>query len=318
MNDLTAQQTMLNLAFFADIDLNQSGGSKCADAHNAAVQIEKKLCDMAWGIAWGPAVYSFVAPGKDKERRFDNLVYVATNAANDYVVAIAGTNAKALLDWLLEDLAVHDMVQWPFGTSGDAGRISNATHTGLSILLSIMPCPGLRGAGQDLLEFLGSAAQGKAINVSTTGHSLGGALSPALALALVDQRGKWDKSGQSTVVPYAFAGATPGDAAFAAYFQSNFPNFVRVWNELDVVPHAWEVTELEEIPGLYGPPVAEVQDIVTKLVNKVKDDNYTQLGAGLTFRGPNPVQAPKDEKTFLAEAYTQHITAYLNWANPAG
>lgn len=321
MQVLTDQQKMLALAFFADTDLNQSGGSKCADAlvaYNGIVQklgvLNAKVGD-DWKVVWGPAVYSFLPSNDDKERRFDNLIYVAQNGeTNQYVAAIAGTNGRALWDWLIEDTSVHETVPWTLGNSGSAGRISMATHTGLSVLLQIAPCPGLPGEGQDLMAFLASVAGGEDMTVSTTGHSLGGALSPALALALVDERGTWDPSGRATVAPYAFAGATPGDAAFAAYFLSRFPNFVRVWNTLDMVPHAWEVAQLEEIPTLYGPKVVDVEIAVDILVARVVDIGYTQLGEGTTFSGPAPTPAPTGLKEFLAEALTQHISAYMDWA----
>jgi hypothetical protein len=72
----------------------------------------------------------------------------------------------------------------------------------VSILLATKPSAGLPGAGLTLPEFLRVAVQGQAaIQVETTGHSLGGALSPVLALWLADQQGTpagWNPRGVAT------------------------------------------------------------------------------------------------------------------------
>ncbi|MGH9905070.1 MAG: lipase family protein [Pyrinomonadaceae bacterium] len=54
--------------------------------------------------------------------------------------------------------------------------------------------------------------------ISVTGHSLGGALSPAVALWLSDTKAQWDPSGRSSLACLPSAGPTSGDQAFATYY----------------------------------------------------------------------------------------------------
>jgi hypothetical protein len=154
------------------------------------------------------------------------------------------------------------------------------------------------------------------VNVYTTGHSLGGALAPTLTLALENLRLLWDLSGNATFFPFAFAGPTPGDAAFAAYFNQKFPQGLqRVWNALDVVPHAWDTPHLQELPSLYGQPIQFVTDAVNDLVNGIGSIGYTPLNSqGPTFTGQQQNPNITTIEAYLEEAKYQHTTAYSVWA----
>ncbi len=55
---------------------------------------------------------------------------------------------------------------------------------------------------------------------------------------------------------YAFAGPTAGDADFAAYSDARIGEDThRVFNPYDIVPKAWDIATLEQIPDLYSPDV---------------------------------------------------------------
>src|SRR5262249_6813246 len=141
----------------------------------------------------------------------DNVMYVAKNTATppQYVVAIAGTNYNSVWDVLIEDFLVSVQTPWIYGNpaASSAPSISAGTFIGLSILQVLTPGAPMPGANQTLTTFL-SGPSGQPIDVITTGHSLGGALSPVLALFLADTRALWDPAGRATIACEPTAGPT--------------------------------------------------------------------------------------------------------------
>lgn len=334
MGPTDIQRTMLALAFFADSDVADPFAGDYATALRAYNTIKGHLPKLNakpgynWQVVWGPAVFTFSRPSDKEVRRTDNQLYVVRNGSSgEYAVAIAGTDAASLADWYFEDMDVKKTEAWPYAKGvTPTPLISCATFNGLNALLGAAPPelpPGtlgepIPGAGEQLLTFLQSIPKNQPITVSTTGHSLGGALSPALALALVDTQAQWDPTRAATVLPFAFAGATPGDAAFTAYFQSRFPNGMqRIWNAIDIVPHAWDVAHLREVPTIYGiPPVQLIQGAIVRLISEVGSIGYAPLDdLGPTFIGERHHKGtPRHLLEFMDIAVHQHITAYLDWA----
>ena len=344
MGATPTQQTMLALAFLADADFKQPFMNDCTTAvavygvieSNLAILNQKTNAD--WNVVWGPTLFSF--PGTAGGRFIDNCIYVARNGNNNqYVIAIAGTDRYSWDDWAFEDFLVGSKVPWPFKfvpnpkdpfapvPENTAGDISLGTFLGLSILLNLQVCcetsgggNPLPGEGMQLLPFLASIVEDQPVEVCTTGHSLGGALSPTLALALVEMRSQWDPKGIATVSPFSFAGPTPGDVTFASYFNTRLPNLQRIWNNLDVVPHAWDVAHLKEIPTLYGTHPIDVILAVDLLVQKVGHLDYAPLNdAAPAFDGPlQKIPGLTPTEQFVREAVLQHINAYQNWAGIEG
>jgi hypothetical protein len=116
---------------------------------------------------------------------------------------------------------------------------------------------------QRLFEYL-QGVQSKDATLIITGHSLGGALSPILALALFTQGGPLQKENWGQVYVLPIAGATPGNADLAAAFAAVFPAIPEqvpstpnlaaepLWNcnianKFDFVPLAWVPSELEKV-----------------------------------------------------------------------
>ena len=233
--------------------------------------IQKDIGD--WDVVWGPVVYQ--NPSSDLDT---NSMYVARDG-NHYVVAITGTNPLSLYDWFLEDFYVKKQVDWTYGEipSDLQPKISQGTAIGLNILQS------MESSGQTLLEFLSETVQNSAdaIEITFTGHSLAGALSPTLALAVFEQRSEWagDKPVKISVFPYA--GLTPGNEDFSAYYDSQLgASTTRVWNDIDLVPHVWNEAMLSEIPSLYEPEIEPglAIKLLTRLgKDRAKDGHYTQL-----------------------------------------
>lgn len=103
-------QEMATLAFLAYLGDGLTGTdaeveTQLAGCLSAALQQQPGVG--GWSLAWGPAVYHFSLAKLD-----DNMMYVVRETANPSHLAIVvrGTNAPALLDWLVEDFDVVDQV----------------------------------------------------------------------------------------------------------------------------------------------------------------------------------------------------------------
>ncbi len=310
-------------------------------------------CLGEWHIGWGPAIFE-KQPGRG--RYADNTIYVAANADHSvYVVATAGTNWNSGYDLHQEDLDIRKTVAWvdafpslqPYGVPAATAdpraappHLSAGTANGVNALIELVD--PLQGTGQTLPAFLQAVARGAASESGSTrptlilgGHSLAGALSPALALALFNPAGgPLTASDWHAVYVYPTAGTTPGNAAFASCFSSVFPAVaaaapgarpyqvwnVNVWNTLDAVPHLWKLDAIGEIPRLYPAswtqaPIALGLDIEHF---KYLSETGARSGAGPyepiagrpqpgAFNETIPVT---DLDSFRAQAYFQHTTAY--------
>lgn len=282
-----------------------------------------------------------------------NAIYVARQG-NQYVIGIAGTNFKSLHNWFIEDFYVGAQAEWAeYADTKPPGlppKISLGTKIGLDNLLRPHA-----GSGTNIIDFLANQLKeaDKKVEIVVTGHSLGGALSPVLALALHEKKSTWDPNSQATLKVFPFAGPTPGNLAFAIYYDLRLAaNTTRVWNNLDIVPHAWNQEMLKRIPTLYEPEIPS-NPLIERYVNIAKFlsllGTYTNVNA-LTlalegeFRPPaetsqtsskqvelnvqlseslksaltanEELSVSDDDKEgfekFMAQALEQHIAAYFD------
>ena len=260
-----------------------------------------------WSLVWGPAVYKFSIAELD-----DNMMYVVRDSANPAHLAIVvrGTNPKALDDWLAEDFDVDVQVAWEYGTPPSGAKISKGTSEGLLHLQTMTPAGG-PGQGQTLGAFL--TAQSKAypsLQLDVTGHSLGGALAPTLALWLADTQADWG-SGSVQIQVYPLAGPTAGNLDFATYYDSRLgPRTDRLHNPYDIVPLAWNVETLGTMADLYE-PVAHADDILRGLIDHlrdlVKDKGYSQIKPDAP---PLPGAVNPADTDFFEQAEWQHHCGY--------
>lgn len=220
-----------------------------------------------WRSVWGPSVF---AVNDGIASRATNTMFVAHSPSlNFYVVAIAGTNFDSLSDWLKEDGNVWPakMAMYPVAIpyrepdndlplNASTRYVSGASAEGISRLLTKLSDPATK---KDVREYLESVANADRTLVFT-GHSLGGALSPTLAMQLYGPSGTATGT-WSDVLVQPSAGASPGNFAFAEAYTQAFPKKptglptpfdswnVNYANKRDVVPHAWN--RLEQV---YMPP----------------------------------------------------------------
>ncbi|EDP96144.1 hypothetical protein U8527_14635 [Kordia algicida OT-1] len=221
-------------------------------AHDVLKDTKEIIGD--WSAIWGPIVYANDATSNSVHA--DNTMGMYYNESeNTIVIAIAGTNVNSPFGWLVEDFSVNKTVSWELVTGvPNSGNISNGTHIGLNILL------GMKNKGEETLiealqSFLHKNESLTNIQIAVAGHSLGGALSPTLALYLLDTKKDWDVNGQTSLGTFPTAGPTPGDEAFAAYYEKQIAAdniyYLSQHNGIDVVPHAWQKDDLAKIPTIY-------------------------------------------------------------------
>jgi hypothetical protein len=266
----------------------------------------------AWELAWGPAVYHFFSTGLD-----DNMMYVARERAkpSHLAVVVRGTNPTAFLDWLVEDFDVLDQVSWSTGNPTGQPKVSKGTSEGLHILQGMTP----EGAPQQTLEdFLATEASTyPGLRIDVTGHSLGGALAPTLALWLSDTQGGWDPAGQAEISVYPLAGPTAGNADFAAYYDQRLgSSTVRLWNPFDIVPLAWNHESMGKLADLYE-PLTRAEPIergaIDGLRSLTRDKGYTQINAAqqsLSGGVQGHICALEEKVSWAAEAGWQHHWGY--------
>jgi hypothetical protein len=216
---------------------------------NASVQA---LIGNDWTPVWGPIVWTHDSTGPTVVA--DNTMGCYYSASqNLFVIPIAGTDALSQFDWLNEDLGVNTTVEWSsisHGAGSRAGKISTGSATGVQTLLGLKdPSKGNETLVQALEAFINTRHPNGA-TIAVTGHSLGGALSPCLALYLAENA----HLETNTVSVYPSAGPTPGDQAFATHFLTKIPasRYISVYNTMDVIPLAWQATDLATIPSLYN------------------------------------------------------------------
>jgi len=272
-----------------------------------------------WSIAWGPVVVQH-----PEDSYAINSMYVAEHksllGAKTYVVGIAGTNPSSLFDWLVEDALVSVQIPWVYALlSAPDAKISLGTGIGLAILQNAKPGSGIPGAGTTLLEFLKGIEWKLGTSVVVSGHSLGGALSPTVALWLHDVRILWDAFHLVKLSTMPTAGPTAGNSHFASYSDREL-SIARFANAIDVVPHAWQASDLAKIPTLYVPhiePDTLIEDLVAFGEKISAGGDYTQL---VRDTGWFPFDVNKSLIhhrpafiNFFAQLAWQHTVAYMRY-----
>ena len=264
-----------------------------------------------WDIVWGPVVVTY-----DTFYYPINAMYVAQSGddPSQYVISVAGTNPVSLFDWLIEDALVEKQISWPFDLEA-GGAISLGTAIGLAILVSSVPSSALPGAGSTIRDFL-KGLKSKKITLTTGGHSLGGALSPALGLWLKNTQILWDPFFEAKFASQPTAGPTAGNGVFAQYLSEKVP-LTRFWNSLDIVPHAWEETLLAELPAIYAPDIPQdvaISYFVSLAQDAARNGDYTQPEPDSPFSLGINTDIIKGDRTnienYLVQAAYQHTVAY--------
>jgi hypothetical protein len=317
----TPQQSIIyQVSMYSSLVDMQKGPNLEAALYAAIQKALKDNVDQIgrWEVAWGPVVVQH-----NTTSYAINAMYLAESLDDPgtYVLGIAGTNPASLFDWVVEDALVSVQVPWIYGLlSAPDAKIALGTAIGLTILQHAAPGTGIPGTGTTILDFLRSIPNKKGMKLIVSGHSLGGALSPTLALWLHDVRVLWDLLGEVTLSTMPTAGPTAGNSAFADYSDKKLA-ITRFANAIDVVPHAWQASDLVKIPTLYAPdiePDDAINDLVALAQKISKDGDYTQLVQD-TGWFPFDVQKYLIKKyypavvNFIVQLAWQHTKAYLEF-----
>ncbi|KAI0535031.1 hypothetical protein GGR58DRAFT_519709 [Xylaria digitata] len=298
----------------------------------------------SWSISWGPRVFK-KRDDESPKKALDN----AWSAAIDHtqmvcVVSIAGT-ASDSLEELAQNFQVDEVVDfnawvkmWSSegipkpgayntnqGLDPTLSYCAKGTSTGVWNILSNASTTEA-GKGMRIDQYLSSLASDYTIVV--TGHSLGGALAPILALGLV----KAKLVGNHKVKVLPSAGVSPGNDILAADYAAVFPkdpssgDAYQVYNTdyyniYDSVPQAWSINQSDD-RNLYnitdkilhceGMLFKPAVDLVLKwVIDRSKDSRirYTPL-PGQSFAGTPPPAVIRSCGQLLEVHGEQHVKAY--------
>ncbi len=271
-----------------------------------------------WEVVWGPGVFQ-VLPGAIPA----NTMFVAEHQeTGELFISIAGTNPFSAYAWFIEDFNVSETRAWSYGDAPENVALSKGTLKGLLALQGMVPPNGVPAANVSLEGFLATrfAAEGPPVEVTVSGHSLGGALSPAVALWLADTQKEWDHHTRAAISVYAYAGPTPGNDHFADYINHRLGDRLqRIANPLDVVTHAWNVCDLADVKALYTPELSR-----NTLWDKAVDVFIAETN-GVHYRqiDPNVLELPGKVKeelvwwllpdlvNYVGQVVYQHTLAYF-------
>lgn len=225
-----------------------------------------------------------------------NLVYVS-QGGGALNVAVRGTDWNFLVNWL-DDFDVIHQHDWPTASPPDPSiRVAQGSWDGLTALLGTTS--PVFGSGSStavsLASYLQSQAQaaddaGNTLTINVTGHSLGGAMATVLGLWIADTVPSWSLPANTVVMnSYTFAAPTVGNQAFVDYYNGQPANTQVVWqafrvyNEQDVVPHAYANLDglvTSGIPMTLG--LALQVGAVVAVVNTILQNygvSYVQVGS---------------------------------------
>lgn len=302
----------------------------------------KAVSGLGWAVVWGPVVWK-----NDPNNGLtgpDHVWFVAKKlrrAGLPDIYGISAAGSATIYNLVVNNtgvIQVVDFTTWatntppaPTSTIVDSGTyVAFGTAQGVHTLCSYPAPMGAAGAGKTLSDFLRDLSRGSGTQFIFTGFSLGGTLSPTLALGLTKaDAGVFTAADE--ILTYPIAGASPGNVHFAGLFAEKFPmnsgSGYQVWNgnvanTLDVVPQAWSTDvaqpqNLDKVPPIYGnnPVLPGVQQKVSISKDIACKSGIVYIPLQSTLFTAAAVTPPPDEKIFREIATEQHSKAYERYFN---
>jgi hypothetical protein len=275
-----------------DTVLMTLAGIAYGDPKRIAEYLSAAVPTADWKVIWMPEVDA--AP--------PNFMFLATDDAGNYVVAIRGTYpnpfSEAYWDDGSQSSPFGDMADWP-GAPG--AKIGGGTQTGLNNLLAMKDI-----GGRTIMDTI--AALPAQSHITVTGHSLGGTLTPVLALSLIEA----DPSRE--IYATSFAGMTPGNSSFAALFGDGTAlsgRVRRVYNTLDTVGYGWDqvyATHDFYQPAPEGGAIVSALLLATEARLKLGGYDYTAVGSPVPLTGKvKPPTISCELVAYVIENLHQHV-----------
>ena len=352
-HDYNETQTIMCLNLLANISSLYNGEARMIEEKTYKMlglifndpEVKKLIGE--WELVWGPGVFQHTTFRTNRQAVADNTLYVVESKSDQsYVAAVAGTVDASTYDWLVEDLDfklvywylredVEHKKNWP--------RFANGIKTGLKNLYELRPGVG-PNKDKTLSQFFTqklkeTGGNDLKLNITTTGHSLGGSLSPALALWLKDTQkdySDFEQNKQKGWNPYhvkydvpistiSSAGVTFGDEFMQKYISNRLQpnNITRIWNNLDLVPNLWcdfrsYIKNFKNYKDIYG--TLEWIAVVYKMLQEINipplDDikHYRHIEdkqEAHKLKGTLQDKPMKDFEELMLEITYQHVDEYV-------
>jgi len=150
------------------------------------------------------------------------------------------------------------------------------------------------------------------LDITITGHSLGGALCHALALYLHDNVSVWDEHNCARLRCVSFAGPTIGNRLFARYYDACLGKTTRrVANSYDIVPLAWDGEYMSSMYHIYEPYIStpwSFEIVLQIFINFITPKHYAHVCDDQKFfSGPQP----NTKNEWTPEMMAQHSKSYF-------
>lgn len=258
-------------------------------------------------IIWGPAIHK-----REIEIITESLMFMVKDLGrpSEYTVVVRGTNPLSFLSWIIQDFDVVTLLPW--AGDGDERRISRGTYKSLVIHRDeTIPARKVPGAGTKIFDFIQDIVQKsrERVTFNFTGHSLGGLMSPTLALWIKEHLPE-ELAEKIDFHIFPFAGPTAGNRAFAEYADRSLTSCRQYGNPLDIAVHAWNVESLKELQETYREYFQEsslLRKLLESVCERVKDKGYTQM----RDKKQVPAEMMTGIKNPMVQAAFQHVFPYL-------
>lgn len=338
-------RSLISLSLLANVGYGIESGSHQAIIEQRTAEMQKKAREFdlttGWEIVWGPVIFWY--PDSHSVAGDHTWVLVGnphfdigdeSGPRQVYGVSFAGTNRNSWSDIFL-NLDIDQVVEaetflssrssepvtppstTKFADGSKAYIIFGAAQAVYSVVTTSFGNETL----PMVLRRLMTSEPGAAFVFG--GMSLGGAIAPVVAYGSVAS----GLVAKPDAYVLAIAGPTPGNISLSAAVNGVFkptqigpiPEHqinVNIVDDKDVVPHAWAVDTLHEIPYNFGDVPLELREYIQSWVDVALRGS---TAAGVTFAqmalcpftGPF-YPPPKGPKELLPIISAQHVKAYLN------